>query len=153
MIAFRGEGADLVLPLSSSIDLAYSRLRELPTGGRTPLAAGLLKAFSTLMNEKLKYPSLIPMMILITDGRANVSPGGQLKAELVAVAEDIARAGVQTLVIDTEEKKKRGFGLRLGFCPLIAEHSHGQYFRMSELTAESITGMIPSAVSGQNTVT
>lgn len=152
MIAFRGKGADLVLPLSSSIDLAYSRLRELPTGGRTPLAAGLMKALSTLMNEKLKYPSLIPMMILITDGRANVSPGGQLKAELVAAAEDFARAGVQTLVIDTEEKKKGGFGLQLGFCPLIAKYAHGKYFRMSELTAEGVGDMVRSGIPGQMAV-
>src|SRR4029077_15492960 len=41
LIAFRGTRADLVLPLTRSADLAYARLRDLPTGGRTPLALAL----------------------------------------------------------------------------------------------------------------
>ena len=88
LIAFRGEGADLVLPLSSSIDLAYNRLSQLPTGGKTPLAAGLQKALTTLMNEKRKYPTLTPLLVLITDGRANVGNGGKLKEELASLAGD-----------------------------------------------------------------
>jgi magnesium chelatase subunit D len=59
LIAFKGESADLILPLTSSIDLAFARLSELPTGGKTPLAAGLQKALITLLTEKRKYPSLV----------------------------------------------------------------------------------------------
>jgi magnesium chelatase subunit D len=148
MIAFRGDSADLVLPLSSSIDLAYNRLRDLPTGGRTPLVVGLQKALSTFMNEKRKYPSLVPILILITDGRANVGRKGSLKADVAAAADDLAQAGIQTLVIDTEQKKKGGFGFKLGFCQLIAEHTRGLYYRMSDLTSERVSGMVKAGVSG-----
>src|SRR5690606_32004631 len=54
MVLFGGKGADLVLPLSSSADRAARCLGDLPTGGRTPLSAGLLKAAQVLLSEKMK---------------------------------------------------------------------------------------------------
>ena len=147
LIAFRGEGADLVLPLTSSIDLAYNRLSELPTGGKTPLAAGLQKAIRTLMNEKQKYPSLIPLLVLITDGRANVGNGGKLKEEISLIADDLFKAGIETVIIDTEVRKKGRFSIQLGFCPFIAERTHGRYFRMSDLTANSVSEVVMSGLS------
>ncbi|HOJ97233.1 MAG TPA: putative cobaltochelatase [Methanospirillum sp.] len=147
LIAFRGEKADLILPLTSSIDLAYARLSELPTGGKTPLTAGLQKALTTLLNEKRKYPSLVPILILITDGRANVGNGGRLKDEITSVCEDLARAGIETVIIDTEARKKSGFGLQLGFCPAIAEHTRGRYYRMSDLTMDTVSGAVLSHIA------
>jgi len=149
MIAFKGEQADLILPLCSSIDLAYVRLRELPTGGRTPLASGLQKALSTLYNEKIKYPSLLPILILISDGRANVSQNGDLKNDIICFSDELNQMGIKTLVIDTEEQKKGGFGLKLGFCPLIAEHAHGLYFKISDLTAEDLTDIVRTSLPNQ----
>jgi len=146
LIAFKAIQADLILPLSSSIDLAYARLCELPTGGRTPLASGMIKALQVLMNEKLKYPSLIPNLILISDGRANMSSSGSIKAEIIAVFEDLAEAGVRSLVIDTEEQKG-GLGLELGFCKIIAEHARGTYFRIRDLTAENLSEIIQVVIS------
>lgn len=147
LIAFKGMQADLILPLSSSKDLAYARLCELPTGGRTPLASGLTKALHVLMNERLKYPSLVPILILISDGRANVSAGGKIKSEIIAVSEDLAEACIKTLVIDTEEQKD-GLGLQLGFCKIIAEHSHATYFRIRDLTAENLSDIVRTGISG-----
>src|SRR6185436_3611499 len=48
LIAFRGQSAQLVLPPTNRLDLAFARLRDLPTGGRTPLAAALRLALETL---------------------------------------------------------------------------------------------------------
>jgi magnesium chelatase subunit D len=149
LIAFRGETADLILPLTSSIDLAFTRLSELPTGGKTPLAAGLQKALTIFLNEKRKYPSLEPLLVLITDGRANVGTGGRLKEEIMSASDDLARAGIETVVIDTENKKS-GFGLKLGFCPSIAERTHGRYFRISDLSAETVSGAVLSSLSTVN---
>ena len=153
LVAFRGEGADLVLPLTSSIDLAYNRLSELPTGGKTPLAAGLQKALSTLMTEKRKYPSLIPLLVLITDGRANVGSGGKIKDEIASIADDLVRADIVTLVIDTEAGKKNGFGIQLGFCPFIAEQTCGKYFRLSDLTANDVSRAVLSGLSASLVMT
>ncbi len=152
LIAFRGEKADLILPLTSSIDLAFARLSELPTGGKTPLIAGLQKALTTLLHEKRKYPSLIPIMILITDGRANVGNGGRLKEEIASVSEDLARAGIETVIIDTEPRKKNGFGLQLGFCPSIAEHTRGRYYRMSDLSVDTVSGAVLSSLADNRVV-
>lgn len=149
LIAFRGETADLILPLTSSIDLAFTRLSELPTGGKTPLAAGLQKALTIFLNEKRKYPSLEPLLVLITDGRANVGTGGRLKEEILSASDDLARAGIETVVIDTENKKS-GFGLRLGYCPSIAERTHGRYFRISDLSAETVSRAVLSSLSAAN---
>lgn len=57
LITFRGRTAELALPPTSSVDAAAARLEQLPTGGRTPLAAGLLKAHEVLRIERLRDPS------------------------------------------------------------------------------------------------
>ncbi|MEV4195247.1 putative cobaltochelatase, partial [Streptomyces toxytricini] len=70
LVTFRGAAAELVLPPTSSVDAAAVRLEQLPTGGRTPLAAGLLKAREVLRVERLRDPSRRPLLVVVTDGRA-----------------------------------------------------------------------------------
>lgn len=70
LITFRGKEAAVVLPPTSSVDAAAARLETLPTGGRTPLAAGLLKAHDVLRVERLRDPSRRPLLLVVTDGRA-----------------------------------------------------------------------------------
>lgn len=70
LITFRGKDAEVVLPPTSSVDAAAARLEMLPTGGRTPVAAGLLKAHDVLRVERLRDPSRRPLLVVVTDGRA-----------------------------------------------------------------------------------
>ncbi len=70
MITFRGSAAQLLLPPTSSVEAAAARLAALPTGGRTPLAAGLLRAHEVLRTERLRDPQRRPLLVLVTDGRA-----------------------------------------------------------------------------------
>ncbi|MYX57139.1 VWA domain-containing protein, partial [Streptomyces sp. SID8382] len=70
LITFRGADAELALPPTSSVDAAAVRLERLPTGGRTPLAAGLLKAREVLRVERLRDPARRPLLVVVTDGRA-----------------------------------------------------------------------------------
>jgi len=77
MVAFRGKDAELILPPCSSVDLALNRLRELPTGGKTPLSAGLSRGLQLLQGEMRKDTKTKLMMVLISDGRANVGMGGK----------------------------------------------------------------------------
>ncbi|MGP3921855.1 putative cobaltochelatase [Streptomyces sp. 8N616] len=79
LITFRGKSADLVLPPTSSVDAAAARLESLPSGGRTPLAAGLLKAHEVLRIEQLRDPSRRPLLIVVTDGRATAAGGGSAR--------------------------------------------------------------------------
>ncbi|QSZ67219.1 putative cobaltochelatase [Methanofollis aquaemaris] len=138
LVAFKGTEADLLLPLSSSVDLARKRLEDLPTGGRTPLQAGLSKGLEALINERRKNGEVIPMMVLISDGRANSPGGSEVRDEIIGLAGEIRANGIRTVVIDTETTGRTPFGIRLGYCRDIAEQAGGRYYRIGDLTPEGL---------------
>lgn len=72
LIAFGGTGAIEVLPPTGSVEVARRRLSELPTGGKTPLAAGMVLAAQVLQRELTQDPNLTPLVVILTDGRPNV---------------------------------------------------------------------------------
>jgi magnesium chelatase subunit D len=94
MITFRGSGAELVLPPTSSHEVGVLRLRELATGGRTPIAAGLRAAIRTLASERRRDPHRRPLLVLVTDGRTTSGPDPRGLAE--------AFAATTTVVVDCE---------------------------------------------------
>jgi magnesium chelatase subunit D len=97
LMVFRGEGTDLILPFTRDVRRVEDALREVPTGGRTPLARALLDAAHLLQTRE---PSLL---VLLTDGRANVSVGeGDPWAEAQAACATLASACAGALVIDCE---------------------------------------------------
>ena len=67
------EEARLVLPFTSSVELAQRALRHLPVGGKTPLPAGLMLAYRVFRREIRLSPEAMPLLILLTDGAGNVS--------------------------------------------------------------------------------
>lgn len=145
MVAFRGNQADTLLPLCSSMDLAYKRLKELPTGGRTPLAAGLERGLNLLLNEKQKDEGVIPVLLLISDGRANVSSGSgkkEIEKELLALAEQARAKGINMIVIDTEVVSKSFIQMQLGYCREIAASSGGKYYPIADLTSQTVEDIV-----------
>ncbi|MDM7935593.1 MAG: putative cobaltochelatase, partial [Methanothrix sp.] len=138
MVAFKGKDAELILPPCSSVDLALRRLRELPTGGRTPLSAGLSRGLQLLQAELRKDAEARPMMVIVSDGRANVGLGGRIKDELLEISERSRQLGVHTIVIDTEVVDRSSMDMRLGYCREIAEASGGRYYPISSLTPEAL---------------
>jgi len=103
-IAFRGTSAEILLPPTRSLDLAHAALKELPTGGRTPLSHALLTTLKMIRSEKMKNAiSLKPLVVLITDGKANVSLGGEIRREIVELCEKIREIGAQLTVIDVSK--------------------------------------------------
>ena len=97
LMVFRGEGTDLILPFTRDVRRVEDALREVPTGGRTPLARALLDAAHLLQTRE---PALL---VLLTDGRANVSVGeGDPWAEAQAACATLASACAGALVIDCE---------------------------------------------------
>ena len=135
LVAFRGNSADLLLPLCSSVDLAQKRLEDLPTGGKTPLGAGLMKGMEVLQQEQRKNGEVIPMMVVISDGRANVPLSGDVRPEVLGIAEEIRSQGIRTVVIDTEETGDSFIAFRLGYCRMVAEHTGGGYYPIADLSA------------------
>ncbi|MEV6179288.1 putative cobaltochelatase [Streptomyces sp. NPDC052016] len=135
LVTFRGSAADVALPPTSSVDAAAARLESLPTGGRTPLAAGLLKAHDVLRVERLRDPARRALVVVVTDGRAT---GG---TEPVALAGRAARLfaaeGVASVVVDCESGP-----VRLGLAGQLAGELGGAAVTLEELRADSIAGLV-----------
>ncbi|MEW5919626.1 MAG: VWA domain-containing protein [Bacillota bacterium] len=135
LVAFRGREAVSLLEITRSVELAQKKLRELPTGGRTPLAAGLELAYTKLKGRQAKDPEMIPLLVLISDGRANVSlQGGNPLAEAKELGRRIRAAGFSTLVIDTEQDV-----LELGLARELAGEMGARYIRLQDLRSGEIT--------------
>ncbi|MDG4757819.1 VWA domain-containing protein [Micromonospora sp. WMMD710] len=100
VIAFRGAGAQTLLPATSSVLAASTRLAELPTGGRTPLAEGLLAAADLLRVERLRDPKRRPLVLVVTDGRATA--GTRPLDRAAAAAKVLAAMGAPCVVVDCE---------------------------------------------------
>ncbi len=73
LVTFRGAGAEVALPPTGSVEAAAARLASLPTGGRTPLTAGLMTAADVVRRERLRDPRRRPLLVVVTDGRATAS--------------------------------------------------------------------------------
>ncbi|MGM9464745.1 putative cobaltochelatase [Streptomyces murinus] len=135
LVTFRGSGADVALPPTSSVDAAAVRLESLPTGGRTPLAAGLLKAHEVLRVERLRDPARRALLVVVTDGRATGGP------EPVALAGRAARLfaaeQVASVVVDCESGP-----VRLGLAGQLAGELAGTAVTLDELRADSIAGLV-----------
>ncbi|MFE9247360.1 putative cobaltochelatase [Streptomyces sp. NPDC007088] len=146
LVTFRGREATLALPPTSSVDAAAARLESLPTGGRTPLAAGLLKAHEVLRVERLRDPSRRALLVVVTDGRAtgagvarSASAGGA--PDPVALSARAARLhaaeGVASVVVDCESGP-----VRLGLAGTLARELGGTAVTLDELRADSIAGLV-----------
>ncbi|MFB6845526.1 putative cobaltochelatase [Streptomyces sp. NPDC056373] len=135
LVTFRGTDAEVALPPTSSVDAAAARLETLPTGGRTPLAAGLLRAHDVLRVERLRDPARRPLVVLVTDGRATGGP------EPVALAGRAARLfaadGLASVVVDCESGP-----VRLGLAGQLAGELGGTAVTLDELRADSIAGLV-----------
>jgi len=103
LVVFRGEKAVTALPFTHSIEVAQRYLHNLPTGGKTPLPHGLALALDLITKEKAKYPQDAFLLVLISDGKANISLSGKPPVrESKELAAQIRRLGVNALILDTE---------------------------------------------------
>ncbi|MCX4694048.1 putative cobaltochelatase [Streptomyces sp. NBC_01408] len=139
LVTFRGSGAELALPPTSSVDAAAARLERLPTGGRTPLAAGLLKAREVLRIERLRDPSRRPLLVVVTDGRATSagSLGGDPRALSSRSARLLASEGVTSVVVDCESGP-----VRLGLAGVLAGDLGAPAVTLDGLRADSLAGLV-----------
>jgi magnesium chelatase subunit D len=128
MVTFRGGGADLALPPTFSVEAAAARLAALPAGGRTPLAAGLLRAHEVLRTERIRDPRRRPLLVLVTDGRATGGPDPVGHAHRAAGL--LAVAGVHSVVVDCESGP-----VRLGLAASLAQALDGVLLRLEHLAA------------------
>jgi magnesium chelatase subunit D len=126
LVAFRGEGAEVIVPPTRSAALAYRRLRVMATGGRTPLAHGLRIAAQTAVQYARRDAGARSHLVLVTDARANV-PEQNAFGDALSQAAALRALGVRALCIDTE-----GGRIRLGNAIQLAQALGAQYRHIAE---------------------
>ncbi len=138
VITFRGQRADLLLPPTSSVYIAGRRLARFDTGGKTPLAQGLLAARDVVLREKARDRARRPLVVVLTDGRATGGPdplGRTRAAAGLLVAE-----GAAAVVVDCETSF-----VRLGLADELARHLHAPAVRLAQLQSGELTSLVKTA--------
>ncbi|GAA2747019.1 putative cobaltochelatase [Terrabacter aerolatus] len=138
LVTFRGAGAELTLPPTGSVEIAARRLRDLPHGGRTPLAEGLETAYETLRVERLRDPNRRALLVVVTDGRATSGPDALQRAARVAA--QLRHEGVEGVVLDCESGR-----FRMGLAAQLADHLGAEHLPVGELAASAIVGAARAA--------
>lgn len=134
LVSFRGQEATVLLPPTGSVELAQRHLVDLRTGGRTPLAVGLARAYELLMRYRQGAREVQPLLVMLTDGRANVGMrASDPLADAMTQAAALRAARVASLVVDTEQG-----AWRLGLARRLAEALGGVCLRLEELAAGTL---------------
>lgn len=152
LVAFRETSADVLLPPTDSIELAKKLLEDLPTGGRTPLGQGLICGYQVIKNYLRKDRKATPLLILISDGRANVGllegkcplnyyalwGFAKIMQEILNISRHIRiDEQIKSLVIDVSEGWSPNRSVRD-----IAEVMGAQYTRVQHLKATGIIEVV-----------
>ena len=143
LIAFRRDRAETLLPMTRSVELAEKQLRDLPTGGRTPLAEGITHALKMLY-ELENRGSEKTVLVLVTDGRTNAKEGNDSIQRAVRAAEEIARTQALSLVLDTECSVPR-----VGIAPDLARRMDARYYTLEHLSSEGVLEIVRTSRSIQ----
>ncbi|MBB4663737.1 Mg-chelatase subunit ChlD [Conexibacter arvalis] len=130
VIAFRDAFAETIVRPGAPLAAAAEAIRTLPTGGRTPLAAGLREAAAVVQRERVREPDRRAVAIVLTDGRVQ-DPHGAVPA----AARTLGTAADAVHVVDTEEGP-----VRLGLAGRVALAAGGRLHRLTESPAGRRTG-------------
>jgi magnesium chelatase subunit D len=146
LVSFRSQEATVLLPPTGSVELAQRHLADLRTGGRTPLAAGLAKAYELLVRYRQHAREIQPLLVLLTDGRANAATrGSDPLADAMTRAAALRAVRVPSLVVDTEQG-----ALRLGLARRLAEALGGVCLRLEELAAGTLASAVKLSLAGMS---
>jgi magnesium chelatase subunit D len=142
LIAFRGKQAELLLPPTRSLQRAKKSLADLPGGGGTPLAAGIEQ--SMLVADQVRRAGGIPLVVFLTDGKANIARDGTADRAIAlrdaeAAAKVMRLAGVRTLMIDMSET-------RTGPARKLAEAMGADYLPLPHADAARISASVNAAM-------
>ena len=141
LVSFRGDCAELLLSPTASVELAQLKLRDLATGGATPLAHGIIKSLEVLAAETRRDQTVVPWLVLVTDGRANVGVNGGLGSEDArAAAGRVRDAKINAVVIDTNGAVSSGSAREL------ARLTGGGYVRLGSFEGDAIAGAVRERV-------
>jgi magnesium chelatase subunit D len=165
LVVFSGRTARVVLQPTSSVDLAEHRLQRLAVGGTTPLTHGLVAGLKLIRNERLRDPAVFPLLVLISDGRGNISLFGEEPlTEAQHIAEQVGAEKIHMLVIDSARDHSARASLpRVGVqnrtplfggygfnaCLDLAERSGGEYLGLYDLSQGAIVEGVEKTLRGR----
>ena len=135
VITFRGQQAQVLLPPTSSVHIASRRLARFDTGGKTPLAQGLVAARDVVVREKARDRARRCLVVVLTDGRATGGPDPLGRTR--AAAAQLVAEGAAAVVVDCETSY-----VRLGLAEELARHLGAPAVRLAQLRADALTRLI-----------
>ncbi|MDT5014736.1 MAG: magnesium chelatase subunit [Mycobacterium sp.] len=138
VITFRQQSAQLLLPPTTSVHIAGRRLAKFDTGGKTPLAHGLLAARDVVVRERARDRARRSLVVVLTDGRATGGPDPLGRARQAAAR--LVAEGVTAVVVDCETSY-----VRLGLAEVLARHLGAPAVRLTQLRADSLTDVVRTA--------
>ncbi len=131
VITFRQQDAQLLLPPTSSVHIAGRRLARFDTGGKTPLAQGLLAARDVVVREKARDRARRSLVVVLTDGRATGGPDPLGRARTAAAR--LVAEGAAAVVVDCETSY-----VRLGLAEQLAGYLGAPAVRLAQLRADDL---------------
>lgn len=143
VIAFRGRAAELLLPPTRSLVRAKRALAGLPGGGGTPLALGIDAAAAVA--AQVRRGGATPVVVLLTDGRANVTRAGeggrqQAQQDALNAATRLRALGAQTLLVDTSVRPEPA-------AAALAVAMGARYLALPQADAATLSGAVAQAVA------
>lgn len=147
LVVFRGQGAQIVVPPTRSLQRARQCLAGLPGGGGTPLAEGIATACRMARETGLRGRT--PTLVLITDGRSNIGFGGvagraQAGADALAAAREVGLHGIRSLVIDSSARSEPQ-------ARSLAEAMGAQYLALPHADAAMLHDAVRAQMAGGGT--
>ncbi len=138
VITFRGDAARLLLPPTSSAHIAGRRLARFDTGGKTPLAEGLLAARELIVRERARDRTRRSLLVVLTDGRATAGPDPLGRSRIAAAR--LAAEGAAAVVVDCETSY-----VRLGLAARLARQLGAPAVRLEHLQADHLARAVRRA--------
>jgi magnesium chelatase subunit D len=158
VVVFKNRSAEVVLRPTSSVTLAQRRLERLSVGGTTPLTHGLMAGYKVIRTELTRDPSIRPLLVLISDGRGNIS---MFKEEPLVEAQKVAALisaeKIESLVIDSARDFSHLPSVQhlarvapmyqtyaINACADLAERMSARYYGLYDLSRDEIASAVAS---------
>jgi magnesium chelatase subunit D len=156
VVIFKNRTAEVVLRPTSSVSLARRRLEKLSVGGTTPLTHGLMAGYKVVKTELLRDPTIRPLLVLISDGRGNIS---MFKEEPLVEAQKVAALidseDIDALVIDSARDYSHLPSVQhlarvapmyqtyaINACADLAERMGARYYGLYDLSRDEIASAV-----------
>lgn len=138
VITFRQQDAQVLLPPTSSVHIASRRLTRFSTGGKTPLAQGLLAARDMVVRERTRDRARRSLVVVLTDGRATGGPDPLGRARAAAAL--LVAEGAAAVVVDCETSY-----IRLDLAEELARQLDAPAVRLAHLRSDNLTALVKGA--------